>query len=124
MSSDPSIRYPFATIAFFGPTDQIATKATVTVLRKAGGKPHAVQHWHSGAQDAREDASLTSQIISFLQQHQVKHTLHSEDVVGCPHEEGVDFPSGSPCPFCPYWRNRKVQVTAIKPATRQGRPSR
>jgi hypothetical protein len=26
--------------------------------------------------------------------------------IGCPHEEGKDYPLGENCPQCPYWANR------------------
>jgi hypothetical protein len=25
---------------------------------------------------------------------------------GCPHEEGIDYPEGEPCPQCPFWTHR------------------
>jgi hypothetical protein len=27
--------------------------------------------------------------------------------MGCPHEEGKDFPVGGDCPFCPYWKGKQ-----------------
>lgn len=24
-------------------------------------------------------------------------------IIGCPHEEGIDYPEGLTCPQCPYW---------------------
>ena len=27
--------------------------------------------------------------------------------MGCPHEEGKDFPKGGDCPFCPYWKGKQ-----------------
>ncbi|HEY2587148.1 MAG TPA: hypothetical protein VGI81_15480 [Tepidisphaeraceae bacterium] len=26
---------------------------------------------------------------------------------GCPHEEGIDFPLGQECPFCPFWHGKQ-----------------
>jgi hypothetical protein len=26
-----------------------------------------------------------------------------EKIFGCPHEEGIDYPEGEKCPYCPYW---------------------
>ena len=28
------------------------------------------------------------------------------DSLGCPHEEGVDYPEGQICPQCPFWAHR------------------
>ncbi len=104
------IHYPFATIAFYGPNEHVATKVTVSVIRKAGQKPKAIRHWHSGAADAREDAGLTAEIVAFVQEHQVKQTLATDGVIGCPHDEGVDYPAGSDCPCCPFWKGRKIRI--------------
>ena len=27
--------------------------------------------------------------------------------MGCPHEEGEDFPEGEDCPFCPFWKGKQ-----------------
>ena len=27
--------------------------------------------------------------------------------MGCPHEEGEDFPDGEDCPFCPFWAGKQ-----------------
>jgi hypothetical protein len=29
-----------------------------------------------------------------------------ERIIGCPHEEGIDYPEGKSCPQCPYWAGR------------------
>jgi hypothetical protein len=30
----------------------------------------------------------------------------SDGNMGCPHEEGKDFPHGEDCPFCPFWKGK------------------
>ena len=30
-----------------------------------------------------------------------------EEINGCPHEEGVDYPLGEVCPACPFWAHRR-----------------
>jgi hypothetical protein len=27
-------------------------------------------------------------------------------IVGCPHDEGIDYPDGEKCPQCSFWANR------------------
>ncbi len=27
-------------------------------------------------------------------------------IIGCPHEEGIDYPDGEVCPQCPFWARR------------------
>jgi hypothetical protein len=29
-----------------------------------------------------------------------------EAIIGCPHEEGIDYPTGESCPHCPFWKGR------------------
>jgi hypothetical protein len=31
----------------------------------------------------------------------------TEGNMGCPHEEGEDFPQGEDCPFCPFWKGKQ-----------------
>jgi hypothetical protein len=31
----------------------------------------------------------------------------SDGNMGCPHEEGEDFPEGGDCPFRPFWRGKQ-----------------
>jgi hypothetical protein len=33
----------------------------------------------------------------------VKEVVMTGGIVGCPHEEGIDYPLGEDCPHCPYW---------------------
>ena len=30
----------------------------------------------------------------------------TDGLIGCPHEEGIDYPEGKSCPQCPYWAGR------------------
>jgi hypothetical protein len=30
----------------------------------------------------------------------------ADRIVGCPHEEGIDYPDGEKCPECPFWATR------------------
>jgi hypothetical protein len=30
-----------------------------------------------------------------------------EEINGCPHEEGQDYPLGEVCPACPFWSHRR-----------------
>lgn len=31
----------------------------------------------------------------------------TDRIMGCPHEEGIDYPSGQSCPECAYWIGRE-----------------
>jgi hypothetical protein len=35
-----------------------------------------------------------------------KTVVMADRIIGCPHEEGVDYPDGEKCPSCPFWATR------------------
>ena len=43
----------------------------------------------------------------FFLQHGVRQVAMTEGNMGCPHEEGEDFPVGGDCPFCPFWTGKQ-----------------
>jgi hypothetical protein len=43
----------------------------------------------------------------FFLRHGVKQVAMTEGNMGCPHEEGEDFPQGEDCPFCPFWKGKQ-----------------
>ncbi len=105
--ADKHAAYPAATLAFYGPDDQLATKATaVVVLSEDSERPAASQEWYTVDTDIRLDAQTRQQIMEFLQSEGVQRVVMADRIIGCPHSAGVDYPQGEECPFCPYWANR------------------
>ena len=99
--------YPIATIAFYGPDDKLATKVVVSVFLRESSEPDFLERWFSkGDIDVREDLDIGEQILAFLKPHAPRSTVITEGIIGCPHEEGVDYPEGAPCPQCPFWARR------------------
>ena len=98
--------YPVATIAFYGPTAERATKVAVGIVAREGAEPDILETWCSEERDLRHDDEIGHEIISFLREHQVMSTVMADRLIGCPHEEGIDYPEGESCPQCPYWRGR------------------
>jgi hypothetical protein len=47
------------------------------------------------------------EMLEFFEKHGVKSVAMSEGNMGCPHEEGEDFPDGGDCPFCPFWAGKQ-----------------
>ena len=45
-------------------------------------------------------------IVEFIERQGVKTVVLADRIIGCPHEEGVDYPSGEKCPECPFWATR------------------
>jgi hypothetical protein len=98
--------YPVGTVAFYGPDASRATKAAVGVVAEAGGEPVAMERWSIADGDARSDGVIGRMVLAYLEAHRVKSVVLSPGILGCPHEEGVDYPLGAECPQCPYWHGK------------------
>ena len=93
-----------ATIAAYGPDNTLATKIVVAVIERPGQRgPSAMRTWTTEAGDARLDPAIAAEAASFVAQQGAKDTVAHDRLLGCPHEEGVDYPMGRTCPRCPFW---------------------
>ena len=97
--------YPVATVAFYGPDDQVATKVAVGIVPTEGAEADPLQRWFS-KDDVRAEAGIARQISEFIEAHGAKSVVLVDRIIGCPHEERIDYPDGSTCPHCPFWANR------------------
>jgi hypothetical protein len=98
--------YPLATVAFYGPDDRRATKVAAGIVRAEGADADPLQRWFSEATDVRSDAVIARQIGEFIVAHAAKSVVLVDRIIGCPHEERIDYPEGEACPQCPFWANR------------------
>ena len=98
--------YPVATMAFYGPDDERASKVAVGVVTEEGAEPSAFQRWFSEEGDVRADLAIGGEILQFIQSHAVRSVIATDGIIGCPHEEGIDYPDGEVCPQCPFWAHR------------------
>ena len=99
--------FPRATLAFYGEDDKVASKVVVgIVLSEKDDDVAFMEKWFGTTQDVRSDPDLTRQIVNFLEQHDVHRVVMVDRIIGCPHEEGIDYPEGEKCPRCPFWANR------------------
>jgi hypothetical protein len=98
--------YPVGTIAFYGPDDQRASKVAVAVIAAPDTEPVALRRWFAESGDVRNDAAIFEEIGLFLRDHEVHSVAMTEEMLGCPHEEGIDYPEGDACPDCPFWAGR------------------
>jgi hypothetical protein len=99
--------YPLGTIAFYGPDDQRASKVAAAVIVAEDTEPVALQRWFAESGDVRNDAAIFKEIAVFLRSHEVHSVLLTKNMMGCPHEEGIDYPEGEVCPDCPFWAGRE-----------------
>lgn len=98
--------YPVATVAFYGPDDTRATKVSVGIIAHEGDDADPLERWFCETTDVRTDPAVTEAIIRFIDQHGAKSVVAVDRIIGCPHEEGVDYPEGEKCPQCSFWANR------------------
>jgi len=98
--------YPVATIAFYGPDGDRASKVAVGIVEGEGREPSHLERWLTEDTDARSDESIGLEILRFIQAHDVRTVVMGDDLLGCPHEEGIDYAEGGSCPKCPYWAGR------------------
>jgi hypothetical protein len=98
--------YPVGTIAFYGPDDQHASKAAVAVIVAPDTEPVALRRWFAESGDIRSDEKTLAEIALFLRDQQLHSVVMPKEMMGCPHEEGTDYPEGEACPKCPFWADR------------------
>ncbi|MCZ7667278.1 MAG: hypothetical protein M5U34_08740 [Chloroflexi bacterium] len=97
-----STGYPIGTVAYYGPTDQFASKVAVSIISE-NNKQLALERWYASTEDVRLDEEICQQIATFLQEYDVYRVAMPDRIIGCPHEEGIDYPLGEVCPQCPFW---------------------
>lgn len=99
--------HPVATIAFYGATDKIATKVVISLLETEDDEITQMERWMSSAgEDLRTDRAATNRIATLLDSWKPKSIVSVDRIIGCPHEEGIDYPDGETCPECPFWKDR------------------
>jgi hypothetical protein len=80
-------------VAFYGPTDKLATKVAVSIILTENNQPDFLQCWFSdGELDVRSDPAIGEQVMAFLKAHAARSTVVADRIIGCPHEEGTDYP--------------------------------
>jgi hypothetical protein len=96
--------YPIGTVALYGPDDKTTIKIAAGVIKSPNGEP-ILMRWV--ATDVTTSPKVRSEMTEFFRQHGVKSVVMSDGNMGCPHEEGEDFPNGEDCPFCPFWAGKQ-----------------
>jgi hypothetical protein len=92
-------KFPVGTVAAYGPDDKTTTKIAAGVILREGAEP-ILQRWMGTT--IQNDPKVAAEIRAFFAKHGVKRVVMTDGVLGCPHEEGQDFPLGEECPFCPF----------------------
>ncbi len=98
--------YPVATVAYYGPDDKVATKVAVGIIPGEDEEPIAMERWVSAGGDLRRDHEVNEKILLFIRSQGAKSVVLADRIIGCPHEEGIDYPEGEKCRQCPFWAYR------------------
>jgi hypothetical protein len=104
-------KYPMGTVAYYGPDDKTTTKIAAGVILRENGEP-TLRRWTG--EGVRTDAKVAEEIKRYFAEHGVKTIVSVDEIIGCPHEEGIDFAMGADCPMCPFWAGKQ------RPARRGG----
>src|SRR3979411_2760873 len=73
--------YPVATVAFYGPTDKLATKVAVSVILTENSQPNFLQRWFSDDQsDVRNDPAIGEQVLAFLKAPAPRSTVVTDGI--------------------------------------------
>ena len=103
--------YPVATLSFYGPDNKKASKAVLGIILWKDAEPQ-LHKWfrESPGVDLRYDVKLQNAWIEMIRREGVRSVAVMEEINGCPHEEGVDYPLGEVCPECPFWAHRQRPI--------------
>ncbi len=96
---------PVATVAYYGPDDKTPTKIAVGIVTEWGKEPAELKRWWG--KDVARDLRIQREVADYIKQHGARSVVITEGIIGCPHEEGIDFPIGQDCPFCPFWTGKQ-----------------
>lgn len=92
--------YPLGTLVYFGPDDVTITKIVAIVILAMDLEP-ILRTWTGP--EISLDPDVAAGIGRFFLENKVTEVVMTEGIVGCPHDEGVDYSFGEDCPHCPFW---------------------
>ena len=105
--------WPAGTLAFYGPDTRFASKAVASVQLGEHDEP-IMRKWFSDDLDVRADSRIGAEVLLFFREHGVRSMMMPPGLLGCPHEEGIDY-EGEYCPQCLYWVGRDRWKEALEP---------
>src|SRR5215813_9574319 len=83
--------WPIATVAFYGPSLDHATKVTVCIVPFEKAEVKELRDWKVDCCDIRVDSGIYQEILEFIEQHRVLSVEMTEGIIGCPPQEGIDY---------------------------------
>lgn len=92
-------------MAYYRPNDRITTKVAVGIVEEWGQEPAELKRWWG--KDVNRDLGIQKEVADFIKANGANSVVITDGIIGCPHEEGIDFPLGEDCPYCPFWRGKQ-----------------
>jgi hypothetical protein len=92
--------FPIGMLVYFGPDNVTISKIIAAVILAKDSNP-ILRSWEGIG--IGMDLKASTEIGQFFKDNHVVDIIMPDGVVGCPHEEGVDYPIGDNCPHCPFW---------------------
>jgi hypothetical protein len=88
----------------------MATKLAVGIVPSEDAEATELRRWFSEASDIRGDARVAEEVLAFIETAGAKTVVMTDGIIGCPHEEGIDY-EGDTC-VCPFWAGGTVGVAS------------
>src|ERR1700679_1632409 len=82
--------WPVATIAFYGPNSSRATKVAVGIVPFQNAEVEPLRDWKVDRGDVRGNPEIAREILEFIEENQALSVVMTDDIIGCPHQEGID----------------------------------
>ena len=76
-----------------------------TLLELEKDDPEYIRKWFS-ENDIRDNFQAFDVAMTFIKEHEANSVAMLYRIIGCSHEEGMDYPEGHSCPGCPFWHGR------------------
>lgn len=101
---DGESEFPVGAVILRGPDKTTTTLVAATVIVDEDEEPIERRWVGSGV---KEDSRVIAEIRQFFATYCVNSVVMLRENVGCPHDEGRDYPVGEDCPFCPAWKGKQ-----------------
>ena len=105
--------YPVATIALYGSDDKKATKLVVGIVPREQAEASQLKKWFTQG-DIMKESHVFEEVLAFIKESGAKSVAMTDRIIGCPHEEGIDYPEGQSCPQCPFWQGRNRWTGSVE----------
>jgi hypothetical protein len=107
--------WPVATIAHYGPDLSRATKVAVGIVPAEDAEPSEMRDWSVETGDVRNDLTVVSEMLAFIESQGALTVIISDGIMGCPHQEGIDYEGEfCPNPGCAFWHGRNRFTGKLK----------